>query len=213
MFLSVKHLHSRSELLMREDHSLTPQVLQLRLTAWKNYFPWEASHQLHTPQVWQWSAGRYKQTQGKRRDFLGIIAGSEGFANLPILRTFKTPFPFILCCFPETYSTANSALGRTAFVPPEWARVDIDLKGTHTVTRQQLDNDAGITYRISWSSLGVRRAWAPNSMFLPMESSDTPREGYGHSACCWILYFRTQITPPLTARHWHPFLILQGCFT
>lgn len=110
-------------------------------------------------------------------------------------------------------------------MPPELARVDMDLipardPRSHT---EQLDSDVGVTYPISWRSLwgqkskGTRDLFDPNlppdSTLLPMESSDIPRHGFGHSAYCWIRFFRTPITPPLTARHWHSFLILQGCFT
>ena len=104
---------------------------------------------------------RYKQTQGKERHFLGIIVGSSGFTNLPILGTSRPLFPFLLLQYlPETYNTVNSVLGRTAFVPPELAKVDIDLipardPHSHKATAGQ------------W-----RRSYVPHQLELSMGSAE-----------------------------------------
>lgn len=117
----MKHLYSRSDLWMREDHSLTPQVLQLKLAAWKTVF------QLQVPPVRQWSAGEINKHRRKGTDFLGIIVGSAGFINLSVLVKFRLFFHFFSDTFLKPVQHSRQCIRQQTFCATRVSRLGTDL--------------------------------------------------------------------------------------
>lgn len=68
---------------------------------------------------------RYKQTQEKRRDFLGIIVGSAGFINLPVLGRFRPLFHFFSDTFLKPTQHSKQCIKEDSFFCHQ------SLKGGH----------------------------------------------------------------------------------
>lgn len=71
---------------------------------------------------------RYKQTQEKGRDFWGIIVGSAGFINLPVLRKFRPLFHFFSDTFLKPTQHSKQCIRQHSFCATAVSRVGTDLK-------------------------------------------------------------------------------------
>lgn len=70
---------------------------------------------------------RYKQTQEKRRDFLGIIVGSAGFINLPVLGRFRPLFHFFSDSFLKPTQHSKQYIKEDSFFATRASKVGTDL--------------------------------------------------------------------------------------
>lgn len=106
--------------------------------------------------------------------------------------------PLSYCFFSDDFlkpTVLKTALGRTAFVPPELARVDMDLI-TAGDPHDHLGNNTGailphqLVLPKGQERKGALMTQISGFRFLPMEYSGIHRHGYEHDAYCWVLFFQ-----------------------
>lgn len=100
---------------------------------------------------------RYKQTQEKGRAFLGIIVGSAGFINLPVMGKFRPLFHLFSDTFLKPTQHSKQCIRQHSFCATRVSRV-----GTHLITARNPHSHKAMTWELCTTSAGglygLRRA-------------------------------------------------------